>query len=115
MKRLALMVYALVAAAAAITGSAGADPIQHFDTFTIHCGSDTFVLVSKPGSSNVVTINGMPSNSVHILMGVVLTVDGQVVEEFHKPYASNQDVRICRDSAPGVTIVAEVLTTPRSN
>jgi hypothetical protein len=96
-------------------GSAIADPVQHFGTFTIQCGADTLVIVSKPGSSNVVTINGVPTNSVSILMGIVVTVDGVVVEEFHKPYTEKQDVTICTevDPGPGVTVVAEVLNTPR--
>jgi hypothetical protein len=93
-------------------GSATADPVQAFDTFTIQCGSDTLVIVSKPGSSNVVTINGVPTNSVSILMGMIVTVNGEVVEEFHKPYTENQDVTICTfDEGPEHGVV-EVLNTP---
>lgn len=96
-------------------GPAGADPVQHFGTFTIQCGADTLVIVSKPGSSNVVTVNGVPSNSVSILMGIVVTVNGTVVEEFHKPYTRHQDVTICTEvnPGPGISVVAEVLNTPR--
>jgi hypothetical protein len=96
-------------------GIASADPVQHFGTFTIQCGGNTLVIVSKPGSSNVVTVNGSPSNSVSILMGIVVTVDGVVVEEFHKPYTRHQDVTICTevDPGPGISVVAEVLNTPR--
>jgi hypothetical protein len=106
---LTLMTFALAA------GPASADPTQHFGTFTIQCGTETLVIVSKPGSSNVVTVNGMPSNSVSILKGIVVTVNGVVVEEFHKPYTAHQDVTICTevDPGPGVTVVAEVLNTPR--
>jgi hypothetical protein len=93
-------------------GSAIADPVQHFDTFTIQCGSDTLVIVSKPGSSNVVTINGVPTNSVSILMGIIVTVNGEVVFEFHKPYTENQDVTICTFDDGPQHVVVEVLNTP---
>jgi hypothetical protein len=98
------------------TTAASADPVQHFGTFTVQCGDDTLVLVGKPGSSTVVTINGQPSTSVSILMGITVTVNGVVVEEFHKPFTQNQDVTICSDvdPGPGVSVVAEVLNTPRN-
>jgi hypothetical protein len=46
-------------------------------------------LVGKPGlGTQVVAINGEPTNAVTVLMGVVVTVEGVgVVEEFHKPSA----------------------------
>jgi hypothetical protein len=96
-------------------GSANADPLQHFTgTFAIQCGSDTLVLVAKPGSSNIVTINEMPSNGVSILMGATVTVSGVVVLDFHKPFTEHQDVTVCTDLSlpPGVTAVYEVLNTP---
>jgi hypothetical protein len=91
-----------------------ADPVNHVDTFTSQCGSDTLVLVAKPGSSNILTINGAPTNSVSILMGITVTVAGVVAYEFHKPYTENQQVTVCDeiDPGPGTTIVVEVLNTP---
>ena len=95
---------------------ASADPIQHFSTFSITCAGNVFVIVNKPGSSNVVTVNGVPSNSVSILMGLTITVDGVVVFEFHKPYTLNQSERtaICTENGdpPGVIVVAEVKFAP---
>ena len=95
---------------------ASADPIQHFSTFTITCAGTVFEIVSKPGSSTVVTVNGVPSNSVSILMGLTITVDGVIVFEFHKPYTLNQSDRIaiCTENGdpPGVHVVAEVKFTP---
>ena len=116
MKRfIAAIVLALVYLASA-SAPASADPVQHFSTFTITCAGMDFVLVSKPGSSNVVTVSGVSSNSVSILMGLKITVDGTVVFEFHKPYALNQTDRIviCTDKVPteGVTVVYEVKFTP---
>lgn len=93
-----------------------ADPIQHFSTFSITCAGTVFEIVSKPGSSNVVTVNGVPSNSISILMGITITVNGTTVFEFHKPYTLNQSDRIaiCTENGdpPGVTVVAEVKFTP---
>lgn len=114
-RRVAVALISLTLVTLAVgAGSAFADPVRPFDTFTIQCGSDTLVIVSKPGSSNVVTINGVPTNSVSILMGIIVTVNGVVVEEFHKPYTRNQDVTICTevDPGPGITVVVEVLNTP---
>lgn len=116
MKRsIAAIVLALVYLVSA-GNAASADPIQHFSTFSITCARTTFVLVSKPGSSNVVTVNGVPSNSISILMGLTITVDGAVVFEFHKPYTLNQSDRIatCIENGdpPGVHVVAEVKFTP---
>jgi hypothetical protein len=112
-RRVALALTSLTLVTLAVgAGSASADPVQHFDTFTIQCGSDTLVIVSKPGSSNVVTINGMPTNSVSILMGIIVTVNGEVVFEFHKPYTENQDVTICTFDSGPEHVVVEVLNTP---
>lgn len=97
------------------SGIASADPVQHFGTFEVQCGSDVLELTEKPamGSAQVVAINGEPTNSVVILMGVVVTGVG-VVEEFHKPFSSNQDVTVCtQNPEPGVTVVTEFLVTPR--
>jgi hypothetical protein len=95
---------------------ANADPVRAFETFEVQCGSDRLVVVSKPGSSTVVTINGLPSNSVSILMGITITIGGVVVTEFHKPYTQHQDVKTCTEVDPGAgtTIVLQVLNTPPS-
>jgi len=99
------------------SGLATADPVQHFGTFEVQCGGDVLELTQKPamGSAQVVAINGEPTNAVTVLMGVVVTVAGVgVVEEFHKPFSSNQDVTVCtQHPEPGVTVVTEFLITPR--
>jgi hypothetical protein len=115
-KRLiAAIVLALVYLASA-SAPASADPVRHFQTFTITCAGTTFEIVSKPGASNVVTVNEMPSNSVSILMGITITVDGVIVFEFHKPYALNHGDRIavCMENGdpPGVLVVVESKFTP---
>jgi hypothetical protein len=96
------------------TATASADPTNHFGTFEITCGGHSLVIVSKPGSSNVVTFDGQPSTSVSILKGLTYTVDGVVVEEFHKPFTSHQDVTVCTETpAPGELVVVETILTPR--
>jgi hypothetical protein len=91
--------------------TASADPVQHFGTFEVQCGSDVLELTEKPamGSAQVVAINGEPTNAVTVLMGVIVTVEGVgVVEEFHKPISSNQDVTVCtQNPEPGVTVVTD--------
>jgi hypothetical protein len=99
-------------------GSAKGDPLNHFaGTFAVRCGSDTLVIVAKPGSSNVVSINGVPTNAVTVLMGATVTVDGVVVVDFHKPYSQNQDVLTCIDltTPPGTTAIYELLITPQGH
>jgi hypothetical protein len=96
---------------------ASADPVRHFENFTITCGDDVYVIVSKPGSSNVVTLNGAPSNSISILMGITVkdTATGAILDEFHKPYTLNQGDRIavCYDRTfPETFVIAEVKFTP---
>jgi len=99
----------------AFASVASADPTAHFSTFTIHCGGNVYEIVSKPGSSNVVTVNGLPSTSVSVLMGLTITVSGETVFEFHKPFTEHQSFTVCRDEEPGgVVVVAEVLFTPRN-
>ena len=115
MKKLCISALLLLGVVLAAASTAAADPVRHFETFTIQCGTDTLVIVSKPGSSTVVSINGMPSNSVSILKGITVTVNGVVVEEFHKPFTEHQDVVVCTEvgAPPGVVVVAETLLTPR--
>jgi hypothetical protein len=51
---------------------------------------------------------GQPSTSVSILKGLTVTVDGVVVEEFHKPFTSHQDVTVCTEvSPPGELVVVD--------
>jgi hypothetical protein len=96
------------------TATASADPTNHFGTFEITCGGHSLVIVSKPGSSNVVTFDGQPSTSVSILKGLTYTVNGVVMEEFHKPFTSHQDVTVCTETpAPGELVVVETILTPR--
>jgi hypothetical protein len=96
------------------TATASADPTNHFGTFEIACGGHSLVIVSKPGSSNVVTFDGQPSTSVSILKGLTYTVNGVVVEEFHKPFTSHQDVTVCTETpGPGELVVVETILTPR--
>lgn len=95
-----------------VAPTASADPVRHFDTFFIECGGQQFELVLKPGSSNFVG-----STSVSILMGftVIDNATGAVVDEFHKPFTEHQDVTVCEDrNEPGVTVLVELLNTPRA-
>jgi hypothetical protein len=96
-------------------GTASADPVNPFGTFEVQCGNDVLELVGKPGlGSQVVAINGEPTNAVTVLMGVVVTVEGVVVEEFHKPFTDNQRVTRCtQNPEPGMTVETEFLITPR--
>jgi hypothetical protein len=116
-KRLISAIVLALACLATAAAPASADPVRHFGVFTINCGNDVYVIVSKPGSSNVVSVNGMPSNSISILMGFTVKdrATGAVLEEFHKPYALNQGERIviCEDRGfPDVIFIAEVKFTP---
>jgi hypothetical protein len=104
-----------VVALALPVASANADPTNHFGTFEVTCGGHTLVITDKPGSSTVVTFDGQPSTSVSILMGLVFSVDGEVVVEFHKPFTTHQDVTVCTASeAPGELLAVETILTPRS-
>lgn len=112
MKRLAVL--ATLVVGLSVIGAASADPTRHFGTFEAVCDGHTLVLVSKPGSSAVVTLDGQDSTSVSILKGIVITDNGVVVFEFHKPFTEKHDVVVCTGTfAPGVTFVAETILTPR--
>jgi hypothetical protein len=108
-----LLTASLLSCGALATG-AGADPTQHFTvTFTIVCGGNDLVIVAKPGSSNVVTVNGLASTSVSVLFGLhVVDNLGNVVVDFSKP--GHQPVQTCRDTSwpTGWTATAETLITP---
>jgi hypothetical protein len=79
----------LLAALALLLGSAasaGADPTQHFTgSFDLICGGNTLTVVDKPGSSNVITVNGQPSNSVSLLFGLAIRVDDEIVFDSRRP------------------------------
>jgi hypothetical protein len=117
-KRLISAIVLALACLATAAAPANADPVMHFGVFTINCPNHVeYVIVSKPGSSNVVTVNGVASNSVSILMGftVVDKATGAVLDEFHKPYALKQGDRIliCEDRGfPDIIVIAEVKFTP---
>jgi|SRR5215510_979469 len=111
---LRLLLAVIVGALVLPTAAASADPTNHFETFEITCDGHNLVIVSKPGSSNVVTFDGQPSTSVSILKGLTVTVDGVIVEEFHKPFTSHQDMTVCTEvTPPGLVIVVETILTPR--
>jgi hypothetical protein len=114
--RALLSTLAAVAAAAALTGSATADPTKHFDlSFTIVCGGHEVVIVSKPGSSNILTVDGQPSNGVSVLFGLYVTDEnGDVVVDFRKPGAASTNATVCTDTSwpPGWTATAWTLLTP---
>jgi hypothetical protein len=96
------------------TGVAAADPTQHVvDAFDIKCGGDTYTVVAKPGSSNVLTVNGEPSNSVSVLFGLTVREGGEVVFEFPQKAENNPTVIVCEDNpAPGVEVTFRVIITP---
>jgi hypothetical protein len=111
---LAVVCVAVIGALSALAPSAGADPTNHFDvTFTIICGGKALEIVAKPGSSNVVTVNGQPSTQVSVLFGLHVTdAQGNVVVDFRKP--GNQPVQTCTDTSwpSGWTATAETIITP---
>ena len=112
-----MIVAAVTFALAVAVGTANADPTVHWsDSFTITCGGHTIVIVSKPGSSNVLTIDGQPSNAVSVLFGLHVEDDqGNVVLDIHKPALDHQQFTTCTDTSwpPGWTATAQTLITPR--
>ena len=111
---LAVVSVAVVGLLSVLAPGAGADPTRHFDvTFTIICGGNALEIVAKPGSSNVVTVNGQPSTQVSVLFGLHVTDDqGNVVVDFRKP--GNQPVEECTDTSwpSGWTATADTIITP---
>jgi len=111
---LAIVCVVVIGALSALASSAGADPTNHFNvTFTIICGGNALEIVAKPGSSNVVRVNGQPSTQVSVLVGLHVTDDrGNVVIDFRKP--GNQPVQTCTDTSwpSGWTATAETIITP---
>jgi hypothetical protein len=115
MRRLIASLFTVfVAGLGVLAPGAGADPTNHFtDSFTIICGGNLLVIVAKPGSSNVLTVNGQPSNSVSVLFGLhVFDASGNTVIDFRKP--GNPPVQTCTDTSwpSGFTGTAETLITP---
>jgi hypothetical protein len=78
-----LALVSVVAIALASASAATGDPVRPFDTFEVDCGSVGIVeLARHPGSSQVVTINGVvPEHpSVVILVDYELFLDGEFIE-----------------------------------
>jgi len=115
--KLRMLAAASLAAALIVAPTAGADPTQHFsDSFPITCGGHTYLLVSKVGASQIVSIDGVPSNSVSILFGITVVdnATGAVLFESQKPSIDHQQYTTCVDhSVPGITATALTLLTPR--
>ena len=84
MKRSVIAIALALVYLASAAKPVSADPIQHFSTFSITCAGTVFEIVSKPGSSNVVTVN------------------------------QSDRTAICTENGdpPGVIVVAEVKFTP---
>jgi hypothetical protein len=120
MRHFLAMLTACVAAFATASG-AGADPVRHFDTFVIDCGTyGSAEIVSKPGMSQVVELNGTESNSVALLLGYELSVGGELIDitpgaQYQPPGQqdrSNLVVCFDRSVAPPDYFKAFVLFTP---
>jgi hypothetical protein len=95
--------------------AASADPTNHFTgSFDVICGGNTLTIVDKPGSSNVITVNGEPSNSVSILFGLTIRENGEVIFDFQKA-TDNPNVVTCTIPAPpGLEFTVRVINTPPS-
>lgn len=108
MRKLGAFVVALALSAVGAQ-AAGADPTQHFTTsFAIQCNGTTYVIVEKSGSSNVITVNGAPSNSVSVLFRLVFGSTAVV----DKPIPSTGHVQVCTGEADGMAFTAWTLITP---
>lgn len=104
--RLVAILSGVVIALTAVS-SATADPVGHFDTFVIDCGSYGMVeIVSKPGTSQVVKLNGAPSNSIALLVDYEYFFDGEIVDftpgaQYQPPGTQNNlggDLVVCFDT-----------------
>ena len=112
--RISAVLLATLALFVASAASAGADPTRHFTgSFVITCGGNTLTIVEKPGSSNVLTVNGEPSNSVSILLGLTETQNGVVVSDFQKA-TNNPNSTVCDEptGVPGDIVTVRVINTP---
>jgi hypothetical protein len=111
--RIAATFVATLALLLGSAASAGADPTQHFTgSFDVVCGGNTLTIVEKPGSSNVITVNGEPSNSVSILFGVTIREDGEVVFDMQKATNNPNVVECTVPAEPGTEITVRVINTP---
>ena len=108
-------VLAALAGFALAAPAANADPTVHFtESFAIQCGEDVYVIVAKPGTSQVLTVNGAPSNAVSVLFRLVNTTPGgESTTLVDKPLPPNGKVLVCTSEglAPGDTITAWTLIT----
>ena len=114
MRKLLLLVVLVFALAAAAVPAASADPTRHFtESFPITCGGDVYVIVSKPGSSQVLTVNGDPSTAVSVLFRLVSTGPSGTTVLVDKPVPSNGKILVCTTEglAPGETLTAWTLIT----
>jgi hypothetical protein len=99
-----LAVFAVALLGLVGAGSSSADPVKHFGTFVNDCGEyGTVEIVSKPGSSQVVALNGAPSNSVALLVDYELFIDGEFIDftpgaQYQPPgIQNNQTLVVCYD------------------
>jgi hypothetical protein len=92
-------------------GWCGPDGTLH-GSFDVFCGGNTLTVVDKPGSSNVITVNGQPSNSVWILFGLTIRENGEIVFDFQKA-TDNPKVVVCDvEPEPGFEFTGRVINTP---
>jgi hypothetical protein len=116
MRRMGFLAAVLFACAGLLASTGNADPTNHWtDSFTIVCGGHEYVIVAKPGSSNVITVDGQPSNSVSILFALYVVDDqGNVIVDFRRPGAATANATVCTDTSwpAGWTATAWTLLTP---
>jgi hypothetical protein len=121
MVRHVLLFLSVCGAALVSAVSATADPVRHFDTFVIDCGSHgLYEIVSKPGASQVVALDGAPSNSVAQLKDYELFLNGEFVDftpgsQYQPPgYTNNHELVVCFDTTLTLPdyLMAFVLFTP---
>jgi hypothetical protein len=115
MRKVLLAFVAALAVAAASAQLAAADPTRHFtESFPIDCGGKTYLLVSKVGSSQVITVDGVPSNSVSVLFRLVLSGPSGSQTLVDKPLPKTAHLTVCTGpgDSPGETITAWTLITP---
>jgi hypothetical protein len=114
MRKFLLLVGLALALCASAVPAASADPTNHFtESFAINCGGDVYVIVSKPGASQVLTLNGAPSNAVSVLFRLVNTGTSGTTTLVDKPLPKNEKVLVCTTEglAPGDTLTAWTLIT----
>jgi hypothetical protein len=101
--------FLVLALSALFAQPAGADPTKHFtELFPITCGDVTYVLVSKQGSSTIITANGAPSNSVSVLFRLI--IGGETIVD--KPLPNTQHLQVCTGTSDGLPLTAWTIITP---